>query len=380
MKKILKNPGAQAFLASIICILLGLLIGYIVLLFINPEGASESILNVIKNFFTWSRPKQQLKQFGNTMAKTMPLLLCSLSILFAYKVGLFNIGAAGQYVAGSCACLYAALAWHWGWLPCLLFAILAGGILGSIVGFLKSYCNVNEVISGIMLNWISLYLANTILAKVKEVASPYTMYLNDVNPSALLPTLGLDKLFANNKYVTIAIPLALIIAIAISIILNKTRLGYELKATGNNKNAAKYCGMAEKRNIILTLIISGGLAAMGAAMLYLTGYEQWNCSTSSVPGMGFNGIAAAFLGALNPIGTILSSFFIQHITAGGAYVDKTMYCAQISDLISAIIIYLCGFVLFMKYAMNRGIARREEKAAAKVKEKEAADNGKGGDQ
>ena len=365
MKKALKNPGVQAFVASIICILLGLLIGYIVLLFINPEGASESILNVIKNFFTWSRPKQQLKQFGNTMAKTMPLLLCSLSILFAYKVGLFNIGAAGQYVAGSCACLYAALAWHWGWLPCLLFAILAGGILGSIVGFLKSYCNVNEVISGIMLNWISLYLANTILAKVKEVASPYTMYLTDVNPSAILPTLGLDKLFANNKYVTIAIPLALIIAIAISIILNKTRLGYELKATGNNKNAAKYAGMRENRNIIFTLMIAGGLAGLGAAMLYLTGYMRWECTQSSVPGMGFNGIAAAFLGGLNPIGAIFSSFFIQHITDGGQYVNTNFYSSQISDLISSVIIYLCGFVLFIKITMNGILARGEEKKAQK---------------
>ena len=143
--------------------------------------------------------------------------------------------------------------------------------------------------------------------------------------------------------------------------------------------------MAEKRNIILTLVISGALAGLGAAMLYLTGYEQWQCSTSSVPGMGFNGIAAAFLGGLNPFGTILASFFIQHITAGGAYVDKSMYCAQISDLISALIIYLCGFVLFMKYAMNAGIRKREEKAALKEKEQSETppadvNTGKGGDQ
>ena len=143
--------------------------------------------------------------------------------------------------------------------------------------------------------------------------------------------------------------------------------------------------MAEKRNIILTLVISGALAGMGAAMLYLTGYEQWQCSTSSVPGMGFNGIAAAFLGGLNPFGTILASFFIQHITAGGAYVDKTMYCAQISDLISALIIYLCGFVLFMKYAMNSAISKREEKAALKEREQSEtppadANTEKGGDQ
>ena len=133
------------------------------------------------------------------------------------------------------------------------------------------------------------------------------------------------------------------------------------------ENAAKYCGMAEKRNIILSLMISGALAGMGAAMLYLTSYEQWQCSSSSVPAMGFNGIAAAFLGGLNPIGSIFASFFIQHITAGGAYVDKSMYCAQISDLISALIIYLCGFVLFMKNVMSSIAARREEKAIAKAK-------------
>ena len=378
MKKLLKNPGFQAFAASIICIILGLLIGYIVLLFINPEGAAESILNVIKNFFTWKRPNQQLKQFGNTLSKTMPLLMCSLSILFAYKVGLFNIGTAGQYVAGACASLYAALAWGWGWLPCMLFAMVAGALLGSIVGVLKSYCNVNEVISGIMLNWISLYLTNTILSSVKEVASPYTKYITEVNPSAILPTAGLDKLFNKNQYITIAVPLALLIAIAVSIILNKTKLGYELKATGNNKNAAKYSGMAENRNIILTLVISGALAGLGASMLYLTGYMRWECTQSSVPGMGFNGIAAAFLGGLSPIGAIFSSFFIQHITDGGQYVNTNFYSYQISDLISSVIIYLCGFVLFIKITMNNMIRKSEEKKAAKLKAAEAK-AGEGGD-
>ena len=369
-KNIWKNNGIQSLLASLACVVLGMLLGYIVLLFINPDGAGEAVATIIKNFLTYSRPETQAKYFGNTLVKTAPLLMCALAILFAYKVGLFNIGAAGQYCAGIAVSLYAALAWHWGWLPCMLLAMLSGAVLGTISGLLKSYCNVNEVISGIMLNWITLYLTNMLLTKVKEDTSPYTYVLQHNNPSAVLPSLGLGRFFNNNQYVGLAIPLAVLIAIVVWVVLEKTRFGYELRATGNNKNAAKYCGMAEKRNIILTLAISGMLAAMGASMLYLTGYEQWQCSTSSVPGMGFNGIAAAFLGGLNPIGTILASFFIQHITAGGAYVDKSMYCAQISDLISAIIIYLCGFVLFMKYAMNSAIARKEEKALLKAKEKE----------
>ena len=373
-KNLLKNAAVQSLIASLLCIVLGLLLGFIVLLFINPSGAGEAILAVVKNFWNYSRANLQAKNFGNTLVKTAPLLMCSLSVLFAYKVGLFNIGAAGQYVVGSCACLYAALAWHWSWLPCLLLSIVVGGIYGAIVGLLKAYCNVNEVISGIMLNWIGLYTTNMLLATVKEPTSPYTLHLKTDATQAMLPTLGLGKLFSDNGNVTIAIPLAVLIAIAIMVLLDKTRLGYELKATGNNKNAAKYAGMAEKRNIILTLIIGGALAAMGGAFLYLTDFEQWSVTQSSVPGMGFNGIAAAFLGGLNPIGTIFASYFIQHITSGGAFVDLSKYSSQISDLISSLIIYLCGFVLFIKYAINTGIARSEEKAMQKA----AAANEKGG--
>ena len=185
--------------------------------------------------------------------------------------------------------------------------------------------------------------------------------MSSYGKKALLPNLGLNKLFSNNQYVTLAIPLAVLAAIIVMVVLNKTKFGFELKATGFNKNAAKYCGMKEKRNIILSLLISGALAGLGAAFFYLTGYEQWECTTSNVPGMGFNGIAATFLGGLNPIGTIFASFFIQHITIGGAYVDKTMYCSQISDLISALIIYLCGFVLFLRLMMNRLLDKYDEK-------------------
>ena len=214
-----------------------------------------------------------------------------------------------------------------------------------------------------------------LLTTVKESTSPYTLHLKNENPASILPSLGLDKLFNGNGYVSLALPLSVLLAIAVAVVLNRTKFGYELKATGNNKNAAKYCGMAERRNIILTLVIAGALAGLGGALLYLTDYEQWQCTTSAVPSMGFNGIAATFLGGLDPIGTIFSSYFIQHITSGGAYVDKTMYSSQISDLISSIIIYLCGFVLFIKYAINSGIAKSEEKKAKKL----AAASEEGGD-
>ena len=378
MKRILKNNAVQSLLASLACIIVGLLIGYIVLLFINPAGAWDAILTVIKNFFYYPSKPAALKYFGSTLVKTVPLMLCGLSVLFAYKVGLFNIGAAGQYVAGAGAALYLALALNQPWYVCIIGAVLAGAMLGAISGALKSYCNVNEVISCIMLNWISLYVVNMILTTVKETTSPYTYTLSSQNPAALIPSLGLGKLFSNNPYVTIALPIAIVVSIIIWVLLEKTRFGYELRATGNNKNAAKYCGMNEKRNIILTMVIAGALAGLGAALLFLTGFEQWQCSQSSVPTMGFNGIAAAFLGGLNPIGNIFSSYFIQHITNGGAYVDKTMYCAQISDLISAIIIYLCGFVAFFKYFINNCIDRGEERKAHKRSAALVSDTKEGG--
>ncbi|MBQ6408768.1 MAG: ABC transporter permease [Butyrivibrio sp.] len=369
-QKFLSKPAVQSILAALLCIVVGLLIGYIALLIISPAGATEAIITILKNYFTYPSKAAAMKYLGNTLVKAAPLLMCALSIQFCYQAGLFNIGAAGQYVAGAGAALYFALALHMPWIICLIAALIAGGIFGIIVGLLKSYLNVNEVISGIMLNWIGLYSVNMLLSGVKEVASPYTVNVANENPSAILPSLGLDKLFSNNKYVTIAIPLSILIAILLKIILSKTVFGYEIKATGIAKDAAKYSGMKEKRNVIITLFIGGALAGLGASFLFLSGYEQWSVTQSSVPGMGFNGIAATFLGGLDPIGTIFASYFIQHITSGGSYLDKNIYPSQISDFISAIIIYLCGFVLFFKLYLNNYIRVKEEKEKNKTNKEE----------
>ncbi|MEF2838873.1 MAG: ABC transporter permease [Oscillospiraceae bacterium] len=373
---LIRSDGFQTLLASLICILGGILVGYIALLIIEPSGASEAILAVLKSFFRYPG-KLMLKYFGQTLVRTVPLILCALSVLFAYKVGMFNIGVAGQYVAGACGCLYAALAWHLPWLPCLLIGMAAAALLGGISGWLKTACNVNVVISGIMLNWITLYLTNLILGTVKSPNSPYTMALQGVNPSALLPKMGLDTFFNNEKSVTIAIPLAVIMAIVVWVVLNKTKFGYELKATGNNYNAAKYAGMKENQNIILTMLIAGALAGMGAGLLFLTGIEDWETTISSVPAMGFNGIAVAFLGGLDPIGSILSAFFIQYITTGGGNVDLQVYCSQISSLISSLIIYLCAFVIFFKAFMQKQIAKADEKKTAAAKAAETKEGGEG---
>ena len=346
-KNLLKNNGVQSLLASLACVVLGLLIGYIVLLFINPNGAGEAIAAVMKNFLNYSKSATQAKYLGNTLVKTAPLLLCALSILFSYKVGLFNIGAAGQYCAGVALSLYAALAWGWGWLPCMLLAMLGGMVLGAISGLLKSYCNVNEVISGIMLNWIVLYLTNMLLTNVKEVASPYTVVLADTNPGAILPSLGLGALFNDNKYVGLALPLSVVIAILVWVVLEKTRFGYELRATGNNKNAAKYCGMAEKRNIILTLVISGALAGLGGAAEMLGRYDTF--SWGNLPGYGWTGITVAILANNNPAFVPLAAFFIAYLDKGCNLMST--YCGVPAQLIS-----ILQAVIFLFFAAERFLA------------------------
>ena len=345
-KNLLKNPGFQSFLAALVCIIIGIFIGYLVLLAISPKDAFGGITAIMKNFLNYGGKKQAvMKYFGSTLVKTAPLVMCSLSILFAYKVGFFNIGAAGQYVAGAAVSLFFALNFNFHWSVCLVIAILAGAFWGAIPGILKAYRNVNEVISGIMLNWIGLYLANSLITIVKDPKTPFSYKLEEKNPLGKLPSFGLEKLFSNNRYVTIAIPLAVIVAILIWVILEKTKLGYELKATGANKNAAIYCGMNEKKNTVLTLAISGGLAGLGAAFNYLSGVEQWATTQTSVPGMGFNGIASAFLGGLSPIGAIFSSFFIQHITLGGGYIVHR-YQTLCHQLLFIFADLLCSLRLF----------------------------------
>ncbi len=378
-KRLLAMPGFRSFISALACILIGLLIGYIVLLIINPEQAGNGISTILKNFMTRNSEKLRMKSFGNTLVKTAPLILCSLSILFAYKAGLFNIGAAGQYVLGAGASLYCALALNMPWYVCLLAAVLAGALLGAISGAFKAYLNVNEVISCIMLNWISLYAVNSVLKDLCPIGYKDTFTLASRNPSAILPKLGLDGLFGNTS-VTIAIPIAIIIAVYIWVILAKTKFGYEIKATGYNRNAAKYCGMREKQNIILTMVIAGALAGLASALLFLSDFSQWDINQSSIPAMGFNGIAASFLGGLHPIGAIFSSYFIQHITDGGASLDTRFYPVQIADLISAIIIYLCGFVLFIKLKMLKAsgsIPQKRPDMSADIKP--ASENKKGGE-
>lgn len=371
MKKFIKNESIQSIITSLVCILIGLLVGYITLLIINPSGANEGFRTIVLNFFTFNRGELQLKYFAKTLVNATPLLCCALSVLFAYKAGLFNIGASGQYLVATCITLLCSLCLHLPWYVCTILAILGGALFGSIVGLLKAFFNVNEVISSIMLNWIALYLVNLAIKNSSAWNNSVneTFNLMEKASSSLLPTCGLDALTGFKSF-GIGLFIAIFVAIIIFIILKKTVFGYELIATGFNRNGAKYAGINDKRSLIISMAISGAIAGLGAPLFYLSGMGIYNCPTN-VPQMGFDGISAAFLGGLNPIGAIFSSYFLQHIMSAGGKLNTDMYCAQTADLIVGVIIYLCSFAGALRIFLSK-LSNGEIKINFKHKKKEKA--------
>ena len=316
--------------------------------------------------------KYSIMKFPLGTGTTAPLIMTGLSVAFAFKTGLFNIGAAGQYTVGVFGALYFAIILHMPWYVCLLAAMVCGAIWGAVPGFFKAYFNVNEVITSIMFNWIGLYLVNELMySTIKgmyDQKTTRTYKLSSVSPESLIPNMGLNTIFKTNS-TTIAIFIAIIIAIIMYIVLSKTTFGYELKACGFNKDAAKYAGINEKRNIVLSMTISGALAGIGAGLYYLSGGSEWNPQVATaLPAIGFNGIPVALLALSNPIGVVFAAIFVAHISVGGAYLPTKYFQPEIADFIVAVIIYLCAFVMLFKGIVTNMIQKKKQKAEHAGKE------------
>ena len=365
--------SSEAFVsvaASLICIVIGLLLGLVALAIINVEHAFGDGLMVIL-----TSGLKSARNMGTVLANGAPLIMTGLSVGFAFKTGLFNIGAAGQYTLGAFGALYCAIVLQLPWYLCLLAAMVLGAFWGAIPGIFKAYLNINEVITSIMFNWIGLYLVNDIMygkgkSPLYDLATTKTHSLRKAAPQSMIPSCGMSGLFGNLQSVTIAIFIAIFFALVVYIVLSKTTFGFELKACGFNKNAAQYAGINDKRNIILSMTIAGALAGIGAGLYYLSTVAEWNPQVSTaLPAMGFNGISAALLACSNPIATIFSSLFISYITVGGTKLSTQYYTKEIADVITALIIYLCAFSLLFKNKIR----------AALFGKRRAADLGKGGD-
>ena len=365
-----KKDITKSILASLISIAAGLIVGLIVMIVISCiyEGttigdAFSGILIVLKGPFASNKGSTIVTNIGQVIFYAVPLILCGLSVAIAYKTGLFNIGAPGQYVMGTIGSLWVALSIQTTnrftavlvWILAILVGMAFGMVWGMIPGFLKAYFNINEVIVCIMTNWIAANLATWVFTGSKLISTENTKgayLMKDL--LNYTPKLGLDKIF-NGSYIDMGIILAILAAVVIYILLNKTTLGYELKACGSNKNASKYAGLNEKRNIILSMAIAGALAGLAACLYYLNpGIEfKYASAYSALPSYGFNGIASAFLANCNPIGTVFASIFIRWINMGGEYLTKVNFNRYVADIVVAVIIYLAGFTRFIYELLNR---------------------------
>jgi len=354
-------------ISSVSSIIVGLLFGLVILFVIELVKANSDFTNPFYGFVNlMTSGLTSIDSILKLLYKAAPLMMTGLAIGFAFKAGLFNIGATGQYTVGAFFALIAAILWQFPWWAALIVAMITGALWGFIPGLFKAVFNINEVITTIMLNWTALFFVNLLFYNNPGIylTPERTTALASANPSAILPDLGL-KVALNSSYVNIGILIAILFAIVIYIILEKTTFGFEIKACGHNKNASIYAGIKAKRTIIYTMLISGALAGVGGGIQFLSGTVQYTVSSTTLLPMGFNGIPVALLAFSNPIGIIFSSLFISFLQVGGEKMQPT-YSPEMVNVILAVIIYFSAFSLilsqFIRKRLNKKALELEEAA------------------
>ena len=403
------KDSTQKIVASLLSILIGLVVGSLVILIvgltsksISTKGAWEGIRLIFAGIFSTGRDATGVLSWGfnptsvgNMLFRATPLIMTGLSIAVAYKTGLFNIGAPGQYLMGTMVSLMLALSLPTEtmgaflvWLIAFLGGMLAGALWGAIPGLLKAFLNINEVLACIMTNWVAANLVTWLFDisnfknMVEGTKSGY-IYKTTYNGVATAK-LGLDKLFPGSQ-VNAGILVAVLFAIVMYILINKTTLGYQLKACGSNRHAARYAGIKDKRNIVLSMAIAGSMAGGGAALYYLSGNTEFFWSTyQSLPATGFNGIPVALLAVNNPIAVIFTAIFMSMLDIIGLQLTNlTAYNEYITDVIIAAIVYLSAFALVIRMMIapkKKRSAEPETEGAVTAEKADNADTEKGGDE
>lgn len=368
IKDIIHGKGFSSFTAALLAIALGLVFGFIVMLVADPSNAFKGFNSILTGGF---------RRVGDVFYFATPILMTGLAVGFAFKMGLFNIGASGQYTMGMYFALYVGFMWdlpsgiHW--VVAILAGMVGGMLWGFIPGIFKALLNVNEVITSIMFNYIGMYLVDMLIQGNSTMYISSTARTNYLSRDVQIPSLGIQ-----GSNVNFGIVIAVIIGIILYIVLQKTTFGYELKATGFNKFAADYAGMKGKRNIILTMVIAGGLAGLGGAFAILapsaiTGSSMTYEPINIIAANGFNGIAVALLGSAHPLGIIFSSVFISHIQRGGTLASLHGYKPEIIDVVIAVIIYFSAFAMIMNAAAGKFIRTRLGKKETVAESKSIAD-------
>ncbi len=403
---IYEKESTKKVLASLISIFVGLTVGAIVVAIVGLTKSNigvkgmwdgirliyAGILSTGRNAagqLTWGFNSTSL---GNMLFRATPLVMTGLSVAVANKTGLFNIGAPGQYLMGTMASLMIALAIPSEvvpvgiiWLLAFLGGCLAGALWGAVPGLLKAFLNINEVLACIMTNWLAANIVTwafdvSNFKNVAENTKTGYIYKTTFNGVAT-PKMGLDVLFPDSQ-VNGGILIAIVIAIAMAVLLSKTTLGYQLKACGSNRHAARYAGINDKRNIVLSMAIAGALAGGGAALYWLSGNTEFFWSTyQALPAAGFNGIPVALLAVNNPIGVIFSGIFMAMLDIVGQQLTGfTAYNEYITDVIISVIVYLSAFSLVIRMLLEGKKKAGTVNANAEPGGKKPGQTGKGGEQ
>lgn len=337
----------RQLLVSMSAALLGLLAGGALMRAIG-ENPFEAYAYIFKGAL------MNRERVGNTLATAAPLLFTGLSFAFAYKTGLFNIGAPGQMLAGGIA---ATIVGRFVFLPrplylavLILCAASAGALWGALAGFLKARFNVHEVVSTIMLNWTAYWAIYYFIPAFLKGPSLET------ESAALLASQSLrapwlSAIFSGSEYVNSGIILAILAIIATGFLLDRTTLGYELKAVGANKSCAEYAGINVRRAIALSMAISGALAGL-AGLSYYAGYSL-NMQIGVMPSQGFDGIAVALLGASTPVGAMLAALFFGALQSGKGFMNAmTSVPPEIAETIISVIIYFTATSVLFERLWN----------------------------
>lgn len=352
-----RKKGTASLLSSLIAIGIGLVIGLIILLISNPEEAFAGFFTMLSGGLN-----DGTRSFGNVFYIATPIIMTGLAVGFAFKTGLFNIGASGQFIVGAYVAVLIGVKLPvlggFQWIIGILAAMLAGAIWGAIPGLLKAFLNVHEVIASIMMNYIGMYLVNYLIKQT--VLNVYTNRSLPVASTANIPKMGLTAIFPGSS-INGGLLVAILFVILMYIILEKTTFGYELKACGYNRYAAKYAGINETRSIILSMAISGMLAGVGGALFYLSGAGVYIEVVDVLASQGFTGISVSLLGMSNPIGILFSGIFIAWLQIGGFYMQRYSFVPEFIQIITAIIIYCSAASLLIRNYLELKKINRDEK-------------------
>ncbi|SDK71365.1 ABC transporter permease [Natronincola ferrireducens] len=373
-EKLLAFISKGSFSFSIISILLGFIIGAVILA-LAGFSPTEAYSVMIRGVF--SRPSY----VAWTIIGSTPIIITGLSIAFAFKTGLFNIGAEGQFIIGAIA---AAIVGYIVELPAiihiplvLLSAIVAAGVWGGIAGFLKAKFGVHEVISTIMLNWIALYLNNYIVLlegfrratsqrthEIQRSASTVLLEQWKRSPEGREWLKGHDFLGdALRTPLNWGFVIAILLAVLVWFILNKTTLGYELKAVGYNKHAAEYGGINVSKSMFRSMVIAGGLAG-AAGGLHVMGISKSIASLSAMEGFGFNGIAVALIGGNTSIGVVLAGLLFSALQYGGSKIQPALGApSEVIQIMIGTIVFFIAMPKLIKYTLQSLKKKRGAKNA-----------------